>query len=150
MKILVLNGPNLNLLGLREPSIYGSTDIDKLVESLQQYGHQLGMQVDHYQANSEGALVDRLHSAFGQYNAVVFNPGAYAHYSYALRDAISAIQIPVLEVHISNIYKREPFRSISVIAPVCVGQISGLGLTGYKLALDFFHKTLDRTSKYKL
>lgn len=138
MKILVLNGPNLNLLGTREPSVYGAGSLKQLIDALQVYALKNGVTVDHFQSNSEGELIDRLHLAVGNYCGIIFNPGAYTHYSIALRDAVAAINIPVVEVHISNIHKREPFRAVSVIAPVCAGHISGLGREGYRLALDYF------------
>lgn len=140
MRVLVINGPNLNLLGQREPSVYGNTGLDVLVKALKKYGEELGILVDHVQTNSEGELIDKLHGAIGQYEGIILNPGAYTHYSYAIRDAVASIDVPVLEVHISNIYAREEFRSRSVIAPVCVGQISGLGIYGYQLALDYFRR----------
>jgi len=140
MRILVLNGPNLNLLGIREPSVYGAGSLNELIESLQEYGSLNSAVVQHFQSNSEGELINRLHEAIGNYDGIVFNPGAFTHYSIALRDTIAALDIPVIEVHISNIHKRESFRSISVIAPVCKGQISGLGRVGYRLALDYFLK----------
>lgn len=134
MKILVLHGPNLNLLGGREPSVYGSTTLDEINGMLSGLAAELGVEITCRQSNHEGELIDLLHSAVGT-DAVVFNPGAYTHTSYALRDAIAAIGIPTIEVHLSNIYAREEFRSKSVIAPVASGQISGLGVTGYLLAL---------------
>lgn len=140
MKILVLNGPNLNLLGVREPSIYGNRDLDSLVEELIARGRSLGVEVCHFQSNSEGALIDRIHDALGKFDGIIFNPGALSHYSYALRDAIGAVGLPVIEVHISNISARESFRNLSVVAPACIGQISGLGFEGYGLALDYLAK----------
>ena len=137
MRVLVVNGPNLNLLGQREPSIYGTTGLDDLIYMLDGHGRELGMLVEHVQSNSEGELIDILHRAMDCYDGIILNPGAYTHYSYAIRDAVAAIGIPVVEVHISNINARDEFRRTSVIAPVCVGQISGLGLEGYRLALDF-------------
>lgn len=137
MNILVLNGPNINLLGEREPSIYGNVSLEAIIKSLEEQAKQLGAKIEHFQSNSEGALIDKLHQARGVFHGIIFNPGAYTHYSYALRDAIAAIDIPVVEVHISNIHNREPFRSSSVIAPVCVGQIAGLGAAGYNLALTY-------------
>lgn len=135
MKILVLHGPNLNLLGRREPAVYGALTLDEINTSLIKLAGELGVEVTCYQANHEGELVDRLHRAMEQEDAVVFNPGAYTHYSLALRDAVAAIGLPVIEVHLSNIYAREEFRHHSVIAPVAAGQISGLGAAGYRLAL---------------
>ena len=140
MKILVLNGPNLNLLGVREPSIYGETNLEVLIKDLKSDGQSLGAEIHHFQSNSEGALIDEIHKAQGNIDGIIFNPGAFSHYSYALRDAISSVKLPVIEVHISNISARESFRNLSVIAPVCIGQISGLGLEGYRLALDFLVK----------
>ncbi|NMA95963.1 MAG: type II 3-dehydroquinate dehydratase [Clostridiales bacterium] len=143
MKILVMNGPNLNLLGTREPSVYGDLNIEHLEHMVIRYGSSLGLNVDCMQSNSEGELIDCLHQAVNLYRGIILNAGAYSHYSYAIRDAISAIDIPVIEVHISNIYARESFRSTSVIAPVCIGQITGLGIEGYKLALDYLIKIDD-------
>lgn len=140
MRILVVNGPNLNLLGQREPSVYGSTSLDRVVEMLKDHGSKMGMRVDHLQFNGEGEIIDALHNAMGKYDGVILNAGAYTHYSYAIRDAVAAISLPVIEVHISNIHAREEFRRHSVIAPVCIGQISGLGIEGYLLALDYFGK----------
>jgi 3-dehydroquinate dehydratase II len=138
MKILIINGPNLNLLGSREPSIYGTMELHDLVNSIKKYGDRLGIQVQHIQSNSEGCLIDAIHNSVGLYDGIVLNAGAYSHYSYALRDAIAGINVPVIEVHITNIYNREDFRNVSVISPVCIGQISGLGIDGYKLALQYF------------
>jgi len=149
MRVLVVNGPNLNLLGKREPSIYGNTSLDGLVDMLKERGRELGIGVDHVQSNSEGALVDTLHNARDKYDGIILNAGAYTHYSYAIRDAVAAIGLPVIEVHISNVYAREDFRSRSVIAPVCVGQISGLGVEGYRLALDFFCRSFNNKQGIK-
>jgi len=137
VNILVLNGPNINLLGEREPSVYGNVDLETVIKSLEEQAKQMGVKIEHFQSNSEGALIDKLHQSRKFFDGIIFNPGAYTHYSYALRDAIAAIEIPVVEVHISNIYNREPFRSTSVIAPVCIGQITGLGIAGYNLALTY-------------
>lgn len=137
MHILILNGPNLNLLGTREPEVYGSTTLEDLETDLR--ARFPNLQLSFYQSNHEGALIDRLHQARTEnLKGVVFNPGAYTHTSIALRDAISATNLRVIEVHISNVHARESFRHQSLLAPVCVGQISGLGLQGYALAIDYF------------
>ena len=135
-KVLVLNGPNLNLTGMREPGIYGSESYEAICSSVCVRARELGMEADCDQSNSEGGLIERLHAAIGVYDGIVLNAGAYTHYSYALRDAISAIRLPVIEVHMSNIHAREEFRHTSVIAPVCRGQIAGFGRMSYLLALQ--------------
>lgn len=135
MKILIMNGPNLNLLGEREPGIYGSESLAGINEGLKIEADKLGVELDFYQSNHEGALIDRLHDARGKFDAIVLNAGAYTHYSIAIRDAIAAIKLPVVEVHLSNIHARESFRENSVIAPVCAGQISGFGAYSYTLGL---------------
>jgi 3-dehydroquinate dehydratase-2 len=134
-KVLVLSGPNLNLLGSREPDTYGSTTLAEIEARLATVAGEIGCEVVFAQSNDEGALIDHLHAAIGDSEAVVFNPGAYTHTSYALRDAVAAIGLPVVEVHLSNISARESFRRESVIAPVCAGQISGLGPDSYVLGL---------------
>lgn len=146
MKILVVNGPNLNLLGQREPSVYGNTSLEQLVEVLKEHGSKMGIHVDHLQSNSEGEIIDALHNAMGRYDGIILNAGAYTHYCYAIRDAVAAVKLPVIEVHISNIHAREEFRRHSVIAPVCIGQICGLGIDGYLLALDYFAKYFKKKS----
>jgi 3-dehydroquinate dehydratase II len=136
-KILVLHGPNLNLLGLREPHIYGSMTLADLDARLQARGQVLGVEVQCLQSNHEGALIDALHEARTTVQGVIINPGGYTHTSVALRDAIASINIPVVEVHISNVYAREEFRHKSLISAVCKGKISGLGWRSYLLALEY-------------
>ena len=135
MKILILHGPNLNLLGTREPEVYGSMTLDDINNKLVELGKELGVKVKSLQSNHEGALVDALHDARTWADGVVFNPGAYTHTSIALRDAISAIQLPVVEVHLSNVYAREEFRHVSMISAVCRGKITGFGWMSYMLGL---------------
>ena len=135
-KILVLNGPNLNLLGVREPDVYGTVTLADIEREVTEYAAERGASVDCFQSNHEGALIDKLHEARGAYDGIVYNPGAHTHYSYALRDAVSSIDVPTVEVHLSDISAREEFRRISVIAPVCVAQIKDKGKEGYKEAVD--------------
>lgn len=141
-KILVVNGPNLNLLGVREPGVYGSDSLESINQEISARADALGCSVAFFQSNSEGGIVDKLHSAMGEFDGLVINPGAYTHYSIAIRDAIAAIKLPAVEVHLSNVYGREEFRHTSVIAPVCVGQIAGLGKIGYRLALEALMEVL--------
>lgn len=133
-RFLVLNGPNLNRLGKREPHIYGDQTLQHLEKELHKFGEDHACQFDCKQSNHEGELIDWLHEAEARYAGIIFNPGAFTHYSYALRDAIASITTPVIEVHLSNVHTREPFRHMSVIAPVTKGQIVGLGFQGYRLA----------------
>ena len=135
MKILVVHGPNLNILGGREPELYGTQTLDSINEMLTAEAAGLGVELDAVQSHSEGELVSAIQEAEGTYDAIIINPAAYTHTSLALRDAISAIGVPTIEVHLSNIYQREEFRHHSYIAPVAVGQISGFGAESYRLAL---------------
>ncbi len=136
MKILVLNGPNLNMLGIREPGIYGSETYRDLLEKIAAHAQTRGVSVDFFQSNHEGALVDRIQEAYGNTDGIVINPGAYTHTSIALLDAVKAVGIPTVEVHISNVARREPFRSVSYIRAACVGSIIGHGTDGYLEAMD--------------
>ena len=135
-KVLVLHGPNLNLLGAREPEIYGCTTLSDINRMMAERAQAAGVAIDFFQSNHEGTLVDAIQEARGRYDFIIFNAAAYTHYSIALRDAIAAVQIPVIEVHISNIHKREAFRHTSVLAPVVLGQICGLGTDSYMAALE--------------
>ncbi len=136
MKILVVQGPNLNLLGTREPDIYGVQTLADIHERIAARAAELECEVKFFQSNHEGAIIDEIHAARGWADGIIINPGAYTHYSYAIRDAVAAVEIPTIEVHLSNTQVREPFRHVSVIAPVCKGQIAGLGWRGYLWALE--------------
>lgn len=139
-KILLLNGPNLNLLGTREPAIYGSDTLADHVARVERACRDLGWAVEHLQSNSESALVGAVHAARGTTDAIVVNPGAFTHYSWALHDALSAYDGPVVEVHLSNPARREPWRHVSVVAPVAIGTIAGFGGAGYELAVSALEK----------
>ena len=137
MKILVINGPNLNFLGIREKNIYGNQDYDYLLNMIAEKGAQTGSTIEVFQSNHEGAIIDRIQDAyFDGTEGIVINPGAYTHYSYAIHDALASVHMPKIEIHISDITKREEFRKVSVTRPACDGQIYGKGLEGYLLAID--------------
>ena len=140
MKILVVNGPNLNILGIREPGQYGTETYETLCAKLEAAAAAKGDTVEIFQNNCEGAIIDRLQAAYSDgTEGIIINPGAYTHYSYAIRDALASLKMKKIEVHISNIHKREEFRHTSVTAPVCDGQIVGLGTNGYLLAMEALH-----------
>ena len=136
VRVLMMNGPNLNLLGEREPDVYGSATLAGIEAAVAVLADEMGVEVVFVQSNHEGALIDSLHEAAESYDAVVLNPGAFTHYSYAIRDAVASILIPVVEIHLSNIAAREEFRRVSVIAPACAGQIAGFGVDSYLLGLQ--------------
>lgn len=141
MKILIINGPNLNFLGIREPSVYGSKTYDDLTNFLNQEGSKRNINLDIRQTNHEGLIIDYIQeSYFNKYDGIIINPGGYTHYSVAIRDAISSVMIPTIEVHLSNILEREDFRKISLIKDVCVKSIYGKGFDGYLEALEYFYK----------
>lgn len=146
-KIFVINGPNLNLLGTREKDIYGTATLSDIASSVMKEAQALEMDVDFIQTNHEGEIIDKIHEARGKYDLVILNPGAYTHYSAAIRDAVKAVELPCIEVHLSNIYAREEFRSMSMIAPVCIGQISGFGANSYIMALHAASLILDASKK---
>ncbi|MFY7834018.1 MAG: type II 3-dehydroquinate dehydratase [Pseudanabaena sp.] len=147
MKILVLHGPNLNMLGLREPEVYGSTTLAQINDRLAQDGLELGAELSFLQSNHEGVLVDAIHAAFQVQQGILINPAAFTHTSVALRDAIASVNIPTVEVHLSNVYKREEFRHHSFIAPIAIGQISGFGAESYRLGLRALVNHLLRTQQ---
>lgn len=135
MKILVVNGPNLGRLGERQPELYGQDTLDEVLQGCRSAARELGVELESFQSNHEGALIDFLESRTGETDGVIINPGALTHYGLSLRDALAALGCPVIEVHLTNIYAREPFRAHSVVAPVVTGQVAGLGPDGYEWAL---------------
>ncbi len=144
LSILVIHGPNLNMLGIREPGIYGSVTLEAINRLLSEKADSLGFSLSVIQSNQEGILVDRIQEALGQHQVILINAGAYTHTSVAIRDALSAVKIPTVEVHLSNIYQRESFRHHSYIAPVAIGQISGFGANSYLLGLDALYHYLNQ------
>jgi 3-dehydroquinate dehydratase-2 len=145
-KILVINGPNLNLLGLREPEVYGHETLEDIVNDLRSYAAARDVELSDFQSNSEGDLVTAIHDARVTVDGIVLNPGAYTHYSIAIRDAISGVSLPVVETHLSNVHAREPFRSVSVLSPVCLGVVAGFGRNSYFVALHALLRHLGHES----
>lgn len=139
-KYLVINGVNLNMLGVREPEVYGKKTLKTLEAMIEEKAKSIGVEVDFFQSNIEGEICTKIQGALGVYDGIIINPGAYTHYSYAIRDALASVKINTIEVHISNIHTREEFRHKSVTAPECVGQICGLGFEGYLYALEHLAK----------
>ncbi|WWR15029.1 type II 3-dehydroquinate dehydratase [Lachnospiraceae bacterium JLR.KK008] len=137
MKLLVINGPNINFLGIREKEVYGTQNYDALLHMIAEKGEERGCQIEVFQSNHEGAIIDRIQDAYGDgTEGIVINPGAYTHYSYAIHDALASVSMPKIEIHISDITKREDFRKVSVTRPACDDQIYGHGLEGYLMAID--------------
>lgn len=143
MKVIVIQGPNLNMLGIREPRIYGTAKLETIHQNIQKHAEQIGLEVDFFQSNFEGEIVDKIQESLGQYQGIIINPAAYSHTSVAIRDAISAVGLPTIEVHISNIHAREEFRQKSLTAGVCSGVIAGFGPMGYHLALQGISQILN-------
>ena len=137
MKLLVLNGPNINMLGIREPGVYGSQSYAELLRLLSVWAEELGVEMEHYQSNHEGALVDKIQAAYGHFDGIVINPAAYTHTSIAILDALKAVALPAVEVHISDVNQREDFRQISYAGKACIKTIMGQGLDGYRQAMAF-------------
>ena len=146
MKILVINGVNMNMLGVREPDKYGTKTLKDIEKELYSFSFELGVDIETYQSNLEGEIVEKIQSALDNFDGIIINPAAYTHTSVAIRDAISAVNIPTVEIHMTNIYSREDFRQKSVIAPVCVAQISGFGADCYRLGLQGLFNYLKNTN----
>ena len=142
MKLLVLNGPNINMLGIREPGVYGSQSYSELLRLLDQWAGELGIEMEHYQSNHEGCLVDKIQAAYGNFDGIVINPAAYTHTSIAILDALKAVALPAVEVHISDVKSREDFRQISYAGRACIKTIMGQGLDGYRQAMAFLREVL--------
>ena len=143
MKILIINGPNLNMLGIREPEKYGNLTLADIEKELFASSFELGIDIELFQSNAEGEIIDKIQSTLGVFNGIVINPGGYTHTSVAIRDAISAVNVPTVEVHLTNISAREEFRHKSLISPVCIGQIAGFGKNSYKLGLKAINDYLN-------
>ena len=149
IKISVINGPNLNLLGIREPGVYGDQTLQDIENKLSREAKDYGIQLDFYQSNHEGGLIDQIHKAYLEgCQGLIINPGAFTHYSFAIRDALTAVKLPAIEVHLSNIHAREEFRTKSVVAPACIGQIGGLGADSYSAALFALNRRINRKGDY--
>ncbi len=146
-QISVLNGPNLNLIGSREPDFYGRESYDEVNRKIKVKALELGIEVRIFQSNHEGELIDAIHDARNWADAIIINPGALSHYSYAVRDALTAVRLPAIEVHISNVHAREEFRRVSIISPVVIGQIVGLGTNGYLLAMQAIQQVVDASHR---
>ena len=142
MKLLILNGPNINMLGIREPGVYGSQSYTELLRLLDLWAGELGIQIEHYQSNHEGCLVDKIQEAWGKFDGIVINPAAYTHTSVAILDALKAVALPAVEVHISDVSKREDYRQISYAGKACVKTIMGQGLDGYRQAMVYLNEML--------
>jgi 3-dehydroquinate dehydratase-2 len=149
MKIVVIQGPNLNMLGIREKNVYGPMKLEDIHAQMKGFAGQNNMEIEFFQSNLEGEMVDRIQECLGDADGIIINPAAYTHTSIAIRDAISAVQLPTLEVHLSNIYQREEFRHTSLTAPVCAGQITGMGPFGYHLAMVGMTQILNEVKMMK-
>lgn len=142
MRILIINGPNLNMLGIREKAVYGAKTYEEICTHINGFSEKRGIELDIFQSNSEGDIIDAIHNAYESYDGLIINPGAYTHYSLAIYDALLSVGLPAVEVHLSNIYSREEFRRKSVTAPACMGQISGFGPFGYILGIEALQEHL--------